>query len=143
MEKISISNSVKKIQVNESGDFITFDPRDQGFNNRFLVLLQEFSEKKDEYDKKLEEISAMPGDTDKQQIERALAAVRFNSELCDWMTGQINAVFQDDVKQKVFGDIIPTGEAWAEFLYQLAPIIQTSRAEQSDRVRKYTAKYKR
>ena len=143
MEKISISNSVKKIQVNESGDFITFDRRDQGFIIGFLVLVQVFSLQKDEYDKKLEEISAMPGDTDKQQIERALAAVRFNSELCDWMTGQINAVFQDDVKQKVFGDIIPTGEAWAEFLYQLAPIIQTSRAEQSDRVRKYTAKYKR
>ena len=36
---------------------------------------------------------------------RVTAALEFNSSVCNWMAEQINAVFQDDVKQKVFGDI--------------------------------------
>ena len=83
----------------------------------------------------------MPCDTEEEQLARVTAALEFNSSVCNWMAEQINAVFQDDVKQKVFGDITPTGEAWAEFMYQLAPIVKMAKVEQSERVRKYTAKY--
>lgn len=141
MDKITLQSGVKRIQVNENGDFITFDARDQGFTERFMNLLKDFTNKKAEYDAEIKELQSMPCDTEEQQIARAIAALEFNSIVCNWMAEQINAVFQDDVKQKVFGDITPTGEAWAEFMYQLAPIVQTAKAEQSERVRKYTAKY--
>ena len=141
MDKITLQSGVKRIQVNENGDFITFDARDQGFTERFMKLLKDFANKKAEYDAKTEDLQSMPCDTEKEQLARATAALEFNSGVCNWMAEQINAVFQDDVKQKVFGDITPTGEAWAEFLYQLAPIVQMAKAEQSERVRKYTAKY--
>ena len=141
MDKITLQSGVKRIQVNENGDCITFDARDQGFTERFMKLLKDFTNKKAEYDAEIKELQSMPCDTEGQQIARAIAALEFNSIVCNWMAEQINAVFQDDVKQKVFGDITPTGEAWAEFLYQLAPIVQMAKAEQSERVRKYTAKY--
>lgn len=141
MDKITLSNSLKRIEVNENGDCITFDARDQGFMERIMNLMKEFYSKKAEYDAKIEKIQEMPGDTEEQQIARASAALEFNFDVCGWMKEQINTVFQDNVSGKVFGNITPTGEAWAEFLYQLAPIIQTARAEQSERVRRYTAKY--
>lgn len=141
MDKITLNSGLKRIEVNENGDCITFDARDQGFMDRIMNLLKEFYAKKEEYDAKIEKIQEMPGDTEEQQIARASAALEFNSSVCNWMAEQINAVFQDDVKQKVFGDITPTGEAWAEFMYQLAPIVQAARVEQSERVRKYTDKY--
>ena len=141
MDKITLISGLKRIEVNENGDCITFDARDQGFMDRIMNLLKEFYAKKEEYDAKIEKIQEMPGDTKEQQIARASAALEFNSSVCNWMAEQINAVFQDDVKQKVFGDITPTGEAWAEFMYQLAPIVQAARVEQSERVRKYTDKY--
>ena len=141
MDRITLQSGVKQIQVNENGDCITFDARDQGFTERFMNLLKDFTNKKAEYDAEIKELQSMPCDTEEQQIARAIAALEFNSIVCNWMAEQINAVFQDDVKQKVFGNITPTGEAWAEFLYQLAPIVQTARAEQSERVRQYTAKY--
>lgn len=141
MDKITLQSGVKRIQVNENGDFITFDARDQGFTERFMKLLKDFTNKKAEYDAKVKDLQSMPCDTEKEQLTRATAALEFNSSVCNWMAEQINAVFQDDVKQKVFGDITPTGEAWAEFMYQLAPIVQVAKAEQSERVRKYTAKY--
>ena len=141
MDKITLQSGVKQIQVNENGDCITFDARDQGFTERFMNLLKDFTNKKAEYGAEIKELQSMPCDTEEQQIARAIAALEFNSIVCNWMAEQINAVFQDDVKQKVFGDITPTGEAWAEFMYQLAPIVQTAKAEQSERVRKYTAKY--
>ena len=141
MDRITLQSGVKQIQVNENGDCITFDARDQGFTERFMNLLKDFTNKKAEYDAEIKELQSMPCDTEEQQIARAIAALEFNSIVCNWMAEQINAVFQDDVKQKVFGDITPTGEAWAEYLYQLAPIVQMAKAEQSERVRKYTAKY--
>ena len=140
-DKITLTSGLKKIQVNENGDCIQFDARDQGFADRFAKLLKDFNTKRDEYEAQVAEIRAMPTETQTQQIDAALKALEFNSALCGWMAGEINAVFNDDVKQKVFGDITPTGEAWAEFLWQLAPIIQEARAEQSERVRKHTAKY--
>lgn len=141
MDRITMASGLKRIEVNENGDCITFDARDQGFTERFMNLLKDFTNKKAEYDAEIKELQSMPCDTEEQQIARAIAALEFNSIVCNWMAEQINAVFQDDVKQKVFGDITPTGEAWAEFMYQLAPIVQTAKAEQSERVRKYTAKY--
>ncbi len=141
MDKITLQSGIKRIQVNESGDCITFDARDQGFTERFMKLLKDFSDKKAEYDSKITNIQSMPCDTEEQQIAKAATALEFNSAVCSWMTEKINAVFLDDVKQKVFGDITPTGEAWAEFMYQLAPIVQKAKVEQSERVRKYTAKY--
>ena len=141
MDRITMASGLKRIEVNENGDCITFDARDQGFTERFMNLLKDFTNKKAEYDAEIKELQSMPCDTEEQQIARAIAALEFNSIVCNWMAEQFNAVFQDDVKQKVFGDITPTGEAWAEFMYQLAPIVQTAKAEQSERVRKYTAKY--
>ena len=40
MDKITLQSGVKRIQVNENGDFITFDARDQGFTERFMKLLK-------------------------------------------------------------------------------------------------------
>lgn len=143
MDKISVSTGLKRIQVNDNGDFITFDARDQGFADRFGELLKSFNQKKDEYDKKVKEIKSMPSETKEQQAAIVLAALEFNSDLCAWMAEQVNAVFHDDVKAKVFGDITPTGEAWAEFLYQLVPIVYKAKIEQSEKVRQYTDKYKK
>ena len=143
MDKISVSAGLKRIQVNDNGDFITFDARDQGFADRFGELLKSFNQKKDEYDKKVKEIQSMPNETREQQAFIVLAALEFNSDLCAWMAEQVNAVFQDDVKAKVFGNITPTGEAWAEFLYQLAPIVYKAKAEQSEKVRQYKKKKKK
>ncbi len=143
MDKIKLSSSLKRIQVNENGDFITFDARDQGFMDRLLKLLQEFYDKEGIYQAKVDELRAMPTETDAQRFQQAAAALGFNSELCGWLESRINDVFQDDVKRKVFGDIKPTGEAWAEFFDQLAPIIRIAKSEQSERVRKYTEKYTR
>lgn len=141
MDRITMASGLKRIEVNENGDCITFDARDQGFTERFMKLLKDFTNKKAEYDAKIADLQSMPCDTEEEQLARATAALEFNSSVCNWMAEQINAVFQDDVKQKVFGDITPTGEAWAEFMYQLAPIVKMAKAEQSERVRKYTAKY--
>ncbi len=46
MDKITLQSGVKRIQVNESGDCITFDARDQGFTERFMKLLKDFPTKK-------------------------------------------------------------------------------------------------
>ena len=41
MDKITLNSGLKRIEVNESGDCITFDARDQGFMNRIMNLMND------------------------------------------------------------------------------------------------------
>ena len=66
MDRITLQSGVKQIQVNENGDCITFDARDQGFTERFMNLLKDFTNKKAEYDAEIKELQSMPCDTEEQ-----------------------------------------------------------------------------
>ena len=139
MSKITLQSGVKRIQVNENGDCITFDTRDQGFLAEMVALTKYFEAKRPEY----REIEAMPSSTQEEQIARAAAACDFNMKVCEHLKQQVDNIFHDEVCRKVFGNITPTVDAFAEFFLQLAPIVRTAQAERQEKVRKYTDKYRR
>ena len=71
MSKITLQSGVKRIQVNENGDCITFDTRDQGFLAEMVALTKYFEAKRPEYRAKLAEIEAMPSGTQEEQKAKA------------------------------------------------------------------------
>lgn len=141
--KITVDSGIKKIEVNDKGECITFSTRDQAFIVGLVALVQDFDKKKEEYRAKLAEVEAMPSDTQEEQIARAVAACDFNMKICGQLKQQVDETFHDDVCRKVFGDITPTVDAFAEFFIQLAPLVSIAQAEQHERVRKYTDKYRK
>ena len=143
MDKITISSGVKKIQVNDSRECITFDTRDQGFLAEMVALTKYFEAKRPEYQAKLAEIEAMPSSTQEEQIARAAAACDFNMKVCEHLKQQVDNIFHDEVCRKVFGNITPTVDVFAEFFLQLAPIVRIAQMERQEKVRKYTDKYRR
>lgn len=143
MEKITISNSAKKIQVNEAGEYIVVDARDQDFIAGLLEIIQTFEEKKPAYQKRMEDIQSMPSATNDELIAKGLAACRVNKEICEDLKIKVNNIFHDDVCRKLFGNITPSVMAFAEFFEQLSPIVRNAQAEQYEKIKKYTDKYEK
>ena len=143
MEKISISKSAKKIQVNDMGEYIIVDARDQDFVAGFLELLQDFEAKKPEYQKRMEEIQNMPCATNDELLAKGLAACRVNKEICEELKSKVNDIFKEDACRKIFGNITPSVMAFAEFFEQLSPIVKNAQAEQYENIKKYTDKYEK
>nr|DAP48745.1 MAG TPA: hypothetical protein [Bacteriophage sp.] len=133
----------KKVQVNENGDYITFDSRDSAFMDKLLEIVQEFEANREQYQSKIDEISTMPADSTQEQVAKSLAASKLNAEICGRLREKIDSAFHDTVCRKVFGDIEPTLDAFAEFFFQLTPIIRAAQQERNEKLRKYIDKYKK
>ena len=138
-DKITLTGP-KKIQVNDN-EYITFDSRDRAFMDGLLELVQDFEEHQAEYQAQSDKIAAMPVSTPQEQVARALAASKFNAEICGKLRERIDSVFHDTVCKKVFGDIEPTLDTYAEFFFQLTPLIRSAQAERQEKLRKYIEKY--
>ena len=144
---LNVSKNVKRIKVNEAGEFITMNLDDQTFVPRLINLMSEFEAASDEYMKKSAEIGAMQEGTQKEQKEKIAAAAAFNLEICTMLKQKVDDAFQDQVCRKVFGDIVPSVTAFAEFFAQINDLLSKFSKELAEerqkKITKYTEKYKR
>lgn len=141
--KVVISNSKKRIEINDSGEYIVFDTRSPVFLLGFLELAGRFESKSKDYEEGAKKVSAMPGNTTAELVEKAIAANELNKAICDDLAAQVNELFEDDVCKKLFGDASPNVFGFVEFFAQLVPIVNAAQKEQNERIGKYTAKYRK
>ena len=71
------------------------------------------------------------------------AVSAFSAQLCRELKTEVDAAFRDHVCEKVFGNITPSLELFAEFFRQLHPFIKEAAVERNKRIRKYTEKYQK
>lgn len=135
MDSIKIGSSIKRIAIN--GDpqrVITFDPSDVAFAERFYELIRDFEAKKDEYQRRAEEIDREQ-ETDENglpvNLEKRLAFLR---ETCGYMREQIDHVFGAGTSQAAFGDALSL-EMIMDLFDGLTPFIQAARSE---KLKKYS-----
>lgn len=107
----------------------------------FLNLIQELRTISSQQEAEAREIA--DGQDEAETVSRLASS---SVELCNRMKARTNEVFGDeDCCRKVFGDIVPSFPAFAEFFDKLAEIIKgfadERAAEQKKRISKYTAKY--
>ncbi len=142
-DKITIGSTAKKIAVNDAGEYIVLDARDQRFMTELLDLVQNFKGMEQVYQDGLDKINAMPTDTEEQRVAKCAAACKFNSDVCEDLRQRVDKLFKDDVCRKVFGPITPGVYEFAQFFEQLAPIVKQAQEERAARIRKYTDRYHR
>ena len=126
-KKLRVNTGVK-IEVNDNGDVIVARLDDNQFIGKFYDIVDTM-EKVSNY-MNSEEMKAKDG---KAQLE---AVTEKTKEI---MT-EIDSLFGVDSCKKVFGDIIPSGYALADFFDQLIPIFEEFADE---RQKSITAKYNR
>lgn len=139
MEKLRVSSLAKKIEVNDAGEYITLNLDDQAFLPALMAIIDDFNAKMPEYQKRAEALDAEPGDTEELRFEKMRKALAYNLEIHQELKERIDGVFHDEACRKVFGDIVPPVDAYAEFFEQLTPYIQKYSQERARKMGKYSA----
>jgi len=145
--KLNVSSNVKRIQVNDAGEYITLNLDDQSLIPRLLELMKDFEAASKEHTSRAAEIDAMAEDADDDRMAKVAAEAEFNLEICTTLKQKVDDAFGDEVCRKVFGDIVPGVSAFAEFFDQLGSLMKQFGAERTaeaqKRIAKYTDKYKK
>lgn len=135
MAGIRVNASIRKIEVNDNGDYITLNFSDQSFPQRFFAMTDLLQAKADEAKKRAEEIeSSYPPDS----LDRVRAGLALEKEVYDVMVEEIDSLFGPDTCRKVFGDIVPGIELFEDFFNQLIPYFQEYSQERAAKLGKYS-----
>ena len=131
---IRVDSGIKRIEVNDAGEYISFSLNDAGFFDRFGALIKWLNEQN-------EKIQTLE-DPDKAE-DRTAAIVELahaRAELFKGFGEKIDDIFGPEATRKIFGGIIPDEVMIAEFFSQISPIIEKFAAERGSTI---AAKYGR
>lgn len=118
-EKIRVSSGIS-IEVNDAGDIIQIPVEDMQFMDGFYELIDGFTEASNR-------VKSMKGSGTKEQLNVMI-------EECKRITQEIDMLFGADCCKKVFGNIVPTPYAMADFFNQLLPIVGSYANERQSRI---------
>ena len=123
---IRVNTGAKKIEVNDDGDFILLNFADQSLPTRYFALLEDMEARQTEYQARAKTIDEDPGLDD---MTRFKAAAQLNLDIHAYMREQVDSLFGADTCRKVFGDIVPSMDLYADFFEQLSPYFERYAAQ--------------
>lgn len=134
-DSIRINNTGKKIQVNESGDFITLELKNTTFMSGLIGLMREL-----EADSKalLSQIP-MEGANSVEEISASMAQA---AEVCGKLAARTDEVFGAGTCRKVFGERAPGIYELADFFGQIGALVRKYGEEEAARAAEAIEKYK-
>ena len=138
---LNINRNVKRIKVNDAGEYITMDLDDQEFIHRLTSLIKEFEIAGDEYLKKSAELAELPEGNSSEYAAKVREEAAFNYAACKELKCKIDAAFGDEVCRKVFGDIVPGITLITQFFQQLSELLKRFNEEKSTKINKYVSSY--
>lgn len=127
MDSLRIDNGIKKIEVNDAGEYIEFSVADNNFFRAFSGLIQWFDEQERRQDiKDMEEQRDKVVSEDGKNINYdALNNIldirdKISKEACD----KIDAIFGLEASQKIFGSVVPNMDLITDFFEKITPFIE-------------------
>ena len=138
---IRVDNGVRRIGVNDDGEYIELSINDVQLTDKFAKLLQWFEQKSDEIDAAGKELTKKYGTDASIEDENGIntdmvvdiAALRTSvyKECCE----RIDGVFGEDTCRKVFGKVLPDDVLLLEFFDQMAPVLEKLAAERGEKIK--------
>lgn len=126
--KLRIDTGVRKIEVNDNGDYIMLQVADQSIPAKLKKFVKAATDKLN----KLSELTESENETD---IE---AAEELAYELDVFAKASIDDIFGDGTCKKVFGDIVPPIEMYIEFIEAITPYLQEYALNRAKKLSKYS-----
>ena len=132
MEKLKINSGLKKIEVNDNGEYITVNLSDNTFFENFNNLMDWMDAKQvyiDEKEKVLQEKYAdqNPGEINIKIITETAALYK---EVCDEASAKLDGMFGYGCMKKVYPDVESPGfDLIIEFLDEVTPLLKKFAAE--------------
>lgn len=135
-KELHVDNGLRKIKVNDSGEYIEVSVNDSTFFDRFADLLVWLGAKEKEVVQFSEEHKT--DDTTNPEAIREL--VRKRTEAYRDCCQRLDILFGEGCCRKVFGDVVPDDILIMDFLDQIAPVIEELGRERN---KKLSSKYNR
>lgn len=146
-----ISEQLKKIELNEFGDYILINPADASFSEKYSALMAWIDDKSAELGRKAQEMREKYGDTpmishdeDGNTVvdsEQFSIFVNLKNELYKECVSKIDSLFGDGTIRKYFRafyeinpDFIPDEDCIMDFLEEIAPILKEIYGERTARI---------
>lgn len=133
MAGIRVNSGIKRIEVNDEGDYITLSLSDNAFLDRFFSLYENVQEMASESAAAGKEIG---GSDDNKNLREVF---RLYEEAGKKMCFEVDRLFGEGTCEKVFGSITPSIELYIDFFEQLTPYLHEFAQEKRQRLSKYSA----
>lgn len=130
-DSIRVRRPGKKVEVSDSGEYITLDLYDIGFMGCVLELIKEFEDG-------AKSLSAQAEAASRESVDEIRELARKSDEECRKLAAKIDEVFGDGASRKIFGEKVPGIYELADFFGQIGELIKKYGDE---RVEKYKEKY--
>lgn len=135
MEKIRIARNVKRIEVNDEGEFIELDFDDLNLPYKYYSMLKQFEKDRTKFTAELTE--KLKG---KNAEESAAEFVEAERQLNIYFRDAVDEVFGKDTCRKVYGDILPSVEMHMQFFDALRPYFEEEAERRRRKMDRYSAK---
>lgn len=135
MDKIRIQRNVKRIEVNDNGEFITLDFDDLNLPYRFYGMLKKLETDRVKFAGRFSE--SLKEKSDAECSDEFVAAER---DLNIYFRDAIDEVFGAGTCRKVYGDILPSLEIHMQFFDALRPFFEEELKRRRQKMDKYSAK---
>lgn len=135
MDRIRIQRNVKRIEVNDNGEFITLDFDDLNLPYKFYGMLKKLETDRVEFAERFSE--SLKGKSNAECLDEFIAAER---DLNIYFRDAVDEVFGEGTCRKVYGDILPSLEIHMQFFDALRPFFEEELKRRRQKMDKYSAK---
>ena len=136
MDKISVSNGDRRIEVNDSGEYIVLPLGDCSFPVRYFAMCDRVTA---HIESLQPEAEAMDGRLSEMTLaEQMRAKYALDLKLHEKIKEEFDGLFGAGTCRKVFGDIVPSIELYDAFLSQLTPIFAQYAKERAEKLSRYS-----
>lgn len=135
MDKIRITRNIKRIEVNDNGEFITLDFDDLNLPYRYYGMLKRLEKDRVKFAQELQEKLR-----DKTGMDSAEELVNAERDLNIYFRDAIDEVFGEGTCRKVYGDILPSIDMHLQFFDAIRPYFEEEAQRRRQKMNKYSAK---
>ncbi len=135
MEKIRLQRNIKRIEVNDNGEFITLDFDDLNLPYRYYGMIKKFEKDRVKFAAELAE--KLKGKLSSVCSGELVEAER---KLNIYFRDAVDEVFGEGTCRKVYGDILPSLEMHLQFFDALRPYFEEEAERRRERMNKYSAR---
>ena len=135
MDKIRISRNIKRIEVNDNGEFITLDFDDLNLPYRFYAMLKRLEKDRIKFAQQLQERFK-----DKSGSDSTEELVEAEHDLNIYFRDAVDEVFGEGTCRKVYGDILPSIDMHLQFFDAIRPYFEEEAKRRRQKMSRYSAK---
>ena len=143
MDSLRIDNGLKRIEVNDAGEYIEFSVVDSGFFRAFFDLLQWFDEQENR--KEIKEMKeqgdkVVSDDENKINYDAANSVLDIREKISKEACEKIDNIFGAEASRKIFGSIVPDMYMIADFFEKITPFMEKYAKERNQTINKKYSK---